>query len=122
MSSTTALHAMVGAMEEAQLHSKEIHVAYIDCKKAFDSLHHDTIFCVLWHYGLGDKFVGVIERLYNNCYATVKVNGTPSSPFAISRGVWQGDTLSPLLFILTINPFLDQVVQQSCSYIFNNGL
>ncbi len=71
MSSTTALHAVVGAMEEAQLYNKELHVVYIDFKKAFDSLHQDAILQVLCYYGLGDKFVKLVEQLYDGCSAMV---------------------------------------------------
>ncbi len=44
LSAAMALHMVVGALEEANQYNKEIHVAYIDCCKAFDSLHHNAIF------------------------------------------------------------------------------
>jgi len=101
MSSTMALHVV---MEEAQLYDKELHVVYIDFKKAFDLLHQDAILQVLQHYRLGDQFIKLVKQLYEGCSATVQVNRTPSAPFLVEWGVQQGDTLSPLLFILAIIP------------------
>jgi hypothetical protein len=56
MSAQSALRAVVDVVEEAKLHNKEIHVAFIDFKKAFDSISHHTVHEALAHYGAGVKF------------------------------------------------------------------
>ena len=43
-----------------------------------------------------------MEKMVMCCISTVKffilINGSPSDFFGSSRGIWQGDPLSPLLF------------------------
>lgn len=121
MSAQLALRTVVDAVEEAKLHNKEIHVAFIDFKKAFDSISHHAVYEALAHYGTGDRFGQVIKQLYHNCMAHININGTNSNTFPILRGVRQGDMLSLLLFVIGINPLLDYINKSGNGYVFNNA-
>ena len=44
--------------------------------------------------------------MYHNPQAVVQVNGRRSRVFAIERSVWQGCPLSPLLYVLALEPLL----------------
>ena len=86
--------------------SKKIPAALLslDQEKAFDRVSHEYMFAVLKAYGFGDSFIGWIKLLYNNVSSTVLVNGFQTDPFPITRSVRQGCSLSPLLFVLCIEP------------------
>lgn len=45
-----------------------------------------------------------MQVLYNNSVASVLTNDIVSKPFNLSRGTCQGCPLSPLLFVITIEP------------------
>lgn len=60
---------------------------------------------MLKHYGLGDNYCKWVGLLYKNAIAEVLTNNMVSKPFNISRGCRQGSPLSPLLFLLAIEPF-----------------
>jgi len=48
-----------------------------------------------------DRFwVRWIKNLTFLAFFSILVNGTPSQPFKASKGIRQGDSLSPLIFIL----------------------
>ena len=47
--------------------------------------------------------------MYKSPQAVVKVNGALSEPFGIYRGVRQGDCLSPLIFVLCMEPFAESI-------------
>lgn len=67
------------------------------------------MFEVLRHFGLGPQMMRWIQSAYNNPRACVKANSVLSDPFRILNGACQGCPLSPLLFALSLEPFLIRV-------------
>lgn len=56
-------------------------------------------------FGFGETFVLWIKELLGSSYLSILVNGSPSGYFSCSRGVRQGDPLSPFLFCLVQEVF-----------------
>ena len=71
----------------------------LDFEKAFDSLEWNFIFCILEKCNFGKKFIKWIRLLYKDISSCTINNGTSSGYFSITRGVRQGDPISPYLFI-----------------------
>uniref|UniRef100_A0A8C5QG16 Reverse transcriptase domain-containing protein n=1 Tax=Leptobrachium leishanense TaxID=445787 RepID=A0A8C5QG16_9ANUR len=80
-----------------------------DCDKAFDRVRWDFLFRTLSHMGLGENMILWIRALYTHPSARINVNGVLSDSFPISNGTRQGCPLSPLLFALSLEPFLQAV-------------
>ncbi|KAJ8043332.1 hypothetical protein HOLleu_10367 [Holothuria leucospilota] len=72
----------------------------LDQEKAFDMVDHGFLFKILQKFSLNPVFVKWTSLLYNSVYSRVIVNGLPSDPFRVHRGVRQGCPLSPLLYVL----------------------
>ena len=81
----------------------------MDFEKAFDSIDHQWLFQVLTRNGFAPKFVNTVAALYSGATSEVLVNGFRTRPFAIERGVRQGDPLSLFLFLIAVEPFLTAI-------------
>ena len=81
----------------------------LDQQKAFDRVSHEYLFHTLNAFGVGDGFLKWIKLIYSNIFSCVIVNQFVSEPFAVSRSVRQGCSLSPLLYVLCLEPVLIKI-------------
>ena len=90
---------------------KQIKCAFInlDQAKAFDRVSIGYLLQVLLAFGFGISFVKWIELLYNDIYSSVIVNGHIGEAFPVGRGVRQGCAISPLLYVLSMEPFANRI-------------
>jgi exonuclease III len=85
----------------------------LDQEKAFDRVSHQFLFSVLKNYGFGPQFQRWIRLIYTDISSSVLVNGYLSPKFFLTRGVRQGCSLSPLLYILCLEPLLIKIRQDN---------
>jgi hypothetical protein len=72
----------------------------IDISKAFDTLDWNFLLAVLKQFGFGETFCTWIKAILHSAKLSVLVNGKLAGFFPCTRGVRQGDPLSPLLFCI----------------------
>ena len=88
-------------------------IGFIDFNKAFDSIHHETLWKILRHYGLPQKIVGLISVLYKSFECSVLMDSTQTDYFPVKSGVRQGCILSPILFNITLDYIMRQTTQNA---------
>ncbi|GJV28938.1 putative RNA-directed DNA polymerase, eukaryota, reverse transcriptase zinc-binding domain protein, partial [Tanacetum coccineum] len=85
----------------------------VDFEKAYDTVSWKFLDHMLSALGFGSKWRRWINLCLQTSRSSVLVNGSPSSEFPFSRGLRQGDPLSPFLFIIImegINIVLEDAV------------
>ena len=87
----------------------------LDQPKAFDRVDHRFLATVLETAGFKPDFRRWISMMYHNPQAVVQVNGRRSRVFAIERSVRQGCPLSPLLYVLALEPLLRRLRDEGTS-------
>ena len=96
-------------LEQSKEWNAPLYANFIDFEKAFDSIHRDSLWKILRHYGIPSKLVNIIKMLYSDFRSRVICNTVLTDAFRVTTGVKQGCILSPFLFILGIDWVLKQV-------------
>ena len=95
--------ALRRVIEESLKHNLTAVLVFIDFKKAFDSLNHETMFKILSAYGVPTRMLSAIKLCYQNLTAKVISPDGDTDIFKIHAGVMQGDTLAPFLFVTVLD-------------------
>ena len=85
----------------------------LDQEKSFDRVDCSFLMNTIHRFGFGQDFRRWISTLYFNASMRVIVNGFLTDSIQLSRGVRQGDPLSPLLYVLCAKVFAANIRSDS---------
>jgi hypothetical protein len=108
---------------QARYRNRNLFTAYIDYQKAFDSVPHSWIVEVLKIYKINPQIIRLIETVMRDWRTTLVLGGgdqeMKTNMIQILNGIFQGDSLSPLLFCLALNPLSRMLKDSKVGYLVN---
>lgn len=87
-------------------------VLSLDQTKAYDRVAHEWLQVALQHYGAPQPLLNLVAAMYRTPTLTFLADGHRGTPIAYQRGVLQGEPSSCLLYNISLQPFLDELVRQ----------
>ena len=103
------LHLLRDVCDYVDRNGVKIGILNLDQAKAFDRVSHRYLFDVLEAFGVGPGFRSWVRLLYTDVLSRILVNGNVTAALQVRRSVRQGCGLSPLLYILSVEPFARKV-------------
>jgi len=105
-----------GAKEQALLnlainkeYGNKLKSAWIDVKKAFDSVDHVYLIKCLEKYSFPPWIINFLKCIISKWKLSIMSGSEEILEKSVERGILQGDSLSPLLFVLCIDPLSRQL-------------
>ena len=94
------------AIRHTRFRGKKVFIAFLDIKKAYDTVWHKGLLLKLLQYNFPSYIWTIIKNWYSDCSAAVLWNSSTSRSFQINQGVRQGSVLSPFLYTIFVNDLL----------------
>ena len=91
----------------------KLYVAFIDFKKAYDTVNCDILWMVLYRSGVRGKMFRMIRDIYATVQAGVMSKSGLSDFFECFQGLKQGCILGPVLFSMLINELANEILEKS---------
>ncbi|KAJ0182259.1 hypothetical protein K1T71_001628 [Dendrolimus kikuchii] len=112
--------------QQARRNKRNLSVAWIDYKKAYDSVPHTWLMRVLELYKVDATLRTFLQACMRQWVTHLRLPGgggasLPEGAINIERGIFQGDSLSPLWFCLALNPLSTLLESSKLGYRFRRG-
>ena len=91
-------------VNESKTKRKNLAMAWIDYKKAYDMVPKSWIIHCLKMYKISHEFINFIKQTMQIWRVELTAGGRSIAETNIQRGIFQKDALSPLLFIIAMMP------------------
>ena len=96
-------------INHAKTNGRTAHITWFDLEDAFGSVSHELIQICMDRMHLPAEVKGYIISLYEKLRGKVRTSKWVSEEFVFSKGVFQGDPLSPIIFLMCFNPILEDL-------------
>lgn len=97
------LQTVHSLIEKAAEYNIELHMAFIDYRKAIDSLETWAILRAMEKARIDSRYTNLIRHIYNKAVLHVRIDeDMMTDQVKVEKGIRQGDSISPKLFTLAL--------------------
>ena len=111
-------------MNEVRRMRRHLTTIWLDYRKAFDSIPHSWLIKSLKLAKVPDNITNAIENLTQSGYIVLHLNGNnanvASSLIKIIKGIYQSDSLSVMLFVISLSP-LSHMLRMRKGYAYGKN-
>src|SRR4051794_18654395 len=100
----TPIHILESVISDAKSHNKPLFIFLQDISKAFDSIDTHMLRLALNRLKIPTTFIELVLNLFTNRSNRVITANGLSSPYKVQIGIDQGEVISPLLWVIYIDP------------------
>ena len=91
-------------IKEVKSRNKNLAMAWIDYKKAYDMVSQSWIIECLDSFGVAENIKSLLVNTMEKRKVMLCSGNSELGEVEINRGIFQGDSLSPLVFVLALTP------------------
>ena len=95
------IHAVRQLLEKSKEYRAPLCLAFVDYRKAFDSVETNAYLNALHEAGINPAYVNVVRSINTGCTTDINLL-SETCHISINKGVRQGDTISQKLFAITL--------------------
>ncbi|KAJ9516566.1 hypothetical protein QJQ45_015254, partial [Haematococcus lacustris] len=118
---TQQLQMLVMALEDAKLAKADIYALLVDFTSAFNTTCQDKLLWIMHDLGFPTDVTDAVKDLYTGATTRFRTPYGPTDPVPVDRGTIQGDSLSPFLFLIYIEPLLRWLQVGARGYKFKSA-
>lgn len=109
---------MLDTLVRKYVNDGRLYTAFIDFRKAFDSVNRNLLWKKMLDAGVSSKMVRMLSTMYQDITACVRSSVyAVTEQFTCGRGLRQGDSLSAVLFLFFVNDLHDFLVNSDCNIL-----
>ena len=100
---------MARIINTARSKQRSLIITLLDLKNAFGEVHHNLITSVLDYHHIPEHIKLITKDLYTDFKTSILTSSFQTPFISVRRGVLQGNCLSPLLFNMCFNTFVQHI-------------
>ncbi|GJZ57942.1 retrovirus-related pol polyprotein LINE-1, partial [Tanacetum coccineum] len=118
-----AIHLIRSLMEKYRERQRDLHMAFLDLEKAYNSVPRELIWKTLVDKGTSRRYIRVIRDMHDGAKTRVQTSIGYTEFFPVDVGLHQGSAISPYLFALILDE-LSRGIQEDIPWclIFANDI
>ena len=106
---------------ECQIKKKEVFTSFVDFLKAFNSIDRELMVSKMKLDSIVGPMLNMIQHIYGETWNILRLNERFAPVFRSSKGVLQGNTISPTIFCEFINGLIQEIKSMNLGIEINNN-